>query len=524
MLDARCSLPEFGAADETLSFQLSSEPFDDVASLISDQMAIDDTSWPDAPPDSVGQPYPMPYGTPGFMGTALGTNPAFRVWPVTSSYGEQYSILVVTSDVLTLSGASGSLFSGMVVTYADGLGGISGLTDGQDYYVQETGTNTYELYDDEDLQSRVTGLGAPSGGESLTINDYYAKKVLIAGDAVEATQVDLYPETELGASARFVYSVTEEADGYGRTVATVDLSSLGSGTTWPSTVRRRLMPLFCAFRADGVRSSVTVGSVNTLGQMLAHLAHQSSLPYDVPSFLQLAPLLPQPVGLPLMDDAVPSDLLYDLLRVLPVGLYTSPRGIAAVRLPTDSRRGGAVELVDGFNCFRAGMVGIVNEPEDATNAIRVRYARNDSRGLYGRIARRGLDPSAVESDVYLRSSAVAQDSTERLLVEKLDWDYQGQAARLVARWVSRQASVSPRTLQVDVPAALAQALLLGQAVSFTSADLHVNRALGFVQARTQTSAGLWVLRLYFLHGVASDIAETPGGASSTPPSNPSGRN
>ena len=61
--------------------------------------------------------------------------------------------------------------------------------------------------------------------------------------------------------------------------------------------------------------------------------------------------------------------------------------------------------------------------------------------------------------------------------------------------------------------------LLGQV---QAGDLSVDQALGFISERDQSSAAFWRVTIYFLHGVASDLAEKPSGASSTPPTRPGG--
>lgn len=533
MLDARCSAPEFGGASEPISFMLSDEAFDDIASLIPSTHEINTDTWPDAPEDSIGKPYPLPLGTPGLTdgGDYL---PAHHAYAVDSLLGNVYNVsatIITVDNEITLTSGTGELYTGMEVTYDENGDSITGLTDGDVVYVRETGTNLYKLYTDQELVTQVACTGIPGGTARFSVSQPYATKALVSGVPVGSNSVRVWFENDTGIYVSTAYSTTDEDDGLGQRVATIDLSGLGSsGVNYYDAVRRT-QTMWVAWPSTSNASTsrhTGTGKVETVGHLLADLAYRSSQPMHWQTFLTLSDLLPQRVGHVVTENQTPSELLYTLLRYLPVGLYSSPRGPAAVRLPSDPQTAGAFELVDGENCYRAGMVGLVNEPDDELTKITVYAALNQFTDEYADTAIRNVTPqkadpgvgqTSVSSDVYIRTSAIAHErGTPRELSETLDWTYSADTARLVARWLSRQSSVSPRTLSVDVPQDIARSLHLGHPVRFTSTELSVTEAKGFVSSRAMTSQELWRLELYFLHGVATDPVEAPTGASSTPPS------
>lgn len=531
MLDARCSAPEFGGTDEPISFMLSDEAFDDIASLIPSTHEINTDTWPDAPEDSIGKPYPLPLGTPGLTdgGDYL---PAHNAYAVDSLLGNVYSIsaTAITGDnEITITGASGDLYTGMELTYDENGDSITGLTDEDTVYIREISANLYKLYSDQELVTQVLCTGTPGGTARFQVAQPYATTVLVAGAPVGAgNSVRLWFENDSGIYVSTAYSTTDTDDGLGQRVAIIDLSSLGGRNYYDAV--RRTQTMWVAWPSSSLASTTRhtgAGKVTSIGHLLADLAYLSSQPMHWQSFLTLSDLLPQRVGHTVTEDQTPSELLYTLLRNLPIGLYSSPRGPAAVRLPTDPQTAGAFELVDGENCYRASMVGLVNEPDDALTKLTVYAALNGHTGEYADTAIRSVSPqsalpgvaqAAVSSDVYIRSSAIAQEPVAREMTESLDWTYSADAAQLVARWVSRQASVSPRTLTLDVPQDIARRLHLGHPVRFTSTDLSVSEAKGFVSQREMSSQELWRVECYFLHGVASDAVNAPSGASSTTPS------
>lgn len=525
MLDARCSAPEFGAANEALSFQLSSEPFDELNDLIDSTAEITTDTWSNRPDESDGLPYPQIFGTPGSItGDGTGTVRGAVGHAVESVEGDvhQLAATAISADQVTM--ASGTkaagLYTGMQVTYDEALGGGWGLTDGDTVFVKHIAGEKYELYSDEGLDSQITGLsGTPSSTESFTIDLPYATKYLVAGHPVASTSVSVRRERASGSLSDVeTYTVTEEADGLGRIVATIDTSLVGTGATAQYAVLTRLLPVYVAWPDAGAYRRTGEGALLYVGELLADLARSSSLPYDVGSFLVAADGLQVPAGLALMENETPSDLLVRLVGLLPIGLYTGPRGITAIRLPTAPDRARAVELVDGNNCHRVGPVATVNDSSDLATRVRVRYAHSAWSDSYRRRVAISTDPSKTSSDVYMRTTAVAQTDTEQGLVEQLDWTSSSQTARLVARWLARQASATPRRIEVDVPADVARGLREGQSVLFTSSALSVTEAQGFVSKREISTAALWRVELYFLLGVSSDPVEAPTGGSSTPPS------
>lgn len=534
MLDARCSLPEFGAVDEPLSFTLSAEAFDDTASLIPPSAAISESTWPTAPDDSVGQSYPLIWGAAGTLtGRVSDEVPASVGYAVETLLDEDYNFdaAATSSNQATLTSGTGELLSHMEVLYEEHTGGGFGLTDGDTYYVEEAAANVYRLYEDEDLRTVVTLSGTPSGVETLTITQPYATTVLVQGRATYTSAANVYherPDGELFPAQS--YSVTKTTDGLGRTVSVIDVTAWGVGRPGKWAVQSRLVPLYVAWPDAASYGTTFAGRLRYVGELLADLGHLASVPVDVGSLLSIGDDLQIPVGLVLTEDERPSDLLLRIARGLPLGLYAGPRGLTAVYLPSGPDRRSAVTLIDGRSCHRASGLSLVNEPDDMVTSISVDYAPNVyTDQSFGSVSMAAdplhpvyLGAATASSDVYIRSSAIAQDEdVEQALTEALDWTYASATAQTVARWLSRQSSVSPRTLSIDVPQTIARRLHLGHAVSLTSADLHITEALGFVSQREMSSAELWRLEIYFLHGVASDQAVRPTGASSTAPPEPS---
>lgn len=525
MLDARCSAPEFGADNEALSFQLSSEPFDELNELIESTAEVNDETWANRPDESDGAPYPQIYGTPGSVtGEGSGTIRASIGIAVESVEGDVHNLAAtaISADQVTMASGTkaGGLYTGMQVTYDEALGGGWGLTDGDVVFVKHIAGEKYELYSDEGLDSQITGLsGTPSSTESFTIDLPYATKYLLAGHPVASTSVSVRRERASGSlSDAETYTITEEADALGRIVATIDTSLVGTSATAQYAVLTRLLPVYVAWADGGAYRSTGSGTLLYVGGLLADLARASSLPYDVGSFLVAADGLQVPVGLALMESETPSDLLVRLVGLLPIGLYTGPRGITAIRLPTAPDRARAVELVDGINSHRVGPVATVNDSSDLATRVRIRFAHSAWTDSFRRKVAIGTDPSKTSSDVYMRTTAIAQRDVEQGLVEDIDWTYSAQTARLVARWLARQASATPRRIEVDVPYDVARGLRLGQSVLFTSDDLSITEAQGFVSKREISTGALWRVELYFLLGVNSDPAKSPTGGSSTPPS------
>ena len=534
---ARVSPPQWGARGEALSFTLSAEPFDDTASLIAaDELVEASFPWQTAPDGSVGDAYPLPLGKPGILtGSDAASVGAYQAPVVETLEGSNYTIsatLITPAYVLTIASSTHTeLCTGMEVTYSENGGSITNMTDGATYYLREVGHNlaTFNVYEDEGLTTMVQAAGTPAGSETFTVTQPYAVRALVASRPIEATQVLAWFDGE-DLEGPQTFTVETQTAPNGRTVTVVDLSDLGKDPSavsgfsayFASRTALRLQDIYLALDGNGVAAPVTSGAISTVGELLAALAFWSSVPVDQASFQVAMAELPYPVGVVVTQDQTPMDLLTRIASTLPVGLFSGPNGLSIVRLPTEPRRNRAVPLVDGLTCFRDGDPRAENDEDDLANRVRVWFGLEERTGDYKGSRTLSSDPSAGSGDVYIRSSPVSESQVDQVISEELDWTYTAQTALVVSRWTSRQASVTPTKLSLLVPAKRARHLHLGQEVAFTSADLHVVAALGFVVAREPSSQGLWAVDVYFLHGVVSDVAEAPRGASSTPPVLPSG--
>lgn len=525
--DGRGEPPEYAAANEPLSLSLSAEPGDDVSILLPSTAKIDSDTWPDAPTDSSGQAYPIPFGTPGLVtGAATSEVPAAECFAVESNLGDSFLFLAVAAtvdDEATIVAASSSLFTGMEVVYADNGGGGFGLTDGSTYYVRHESGNLYTFHTDEDVRNNSTPValsGTPSGTESIEVTQPYATKYLVAGCTIAAANVSVrFQNLDGRILPASDYVVTNGVDALGQPVATIDSSNVGTGAGSKFPVQRRLSPVLVAYDNGGAYRSTGAGPVESVGDLLADLAFRSTVSMDVGTWLVVRDVLSSPVGLVLTADRPAADLLLDLVERLPVATLNGPNGLAAVPIASWGARPAAVELIDGRNAFRAGALSVVNEPSDAANRAIVTYGPSLETGTESGSVTVSSDPSDGSADVFSRTSTGLDEPVSEV-VDVLDWTFASATARVVARWLIRQASATPRRLAVDVPSDLARSLRLGTAVEFTSDALSIDRRIGLVSSREMSTAPLWRLELYFLHGVADNPAETPSGASPSPPSTP----
>ena len=541
MRDARVTLPDFGGDNEVMSFTLSAEPYDDTSAILDADALVSSSTWPTAPGDSEGLYYPRVWGKPGIVTGATRTTipaaPAIAVETV-----EDDSFLLYNSSVLAdlngnynllpmASGTPSTLYTGMEVLYEDNGGaGIPELTDGSTYFVKLVNSASspplYRLYPDSSLSEWIElSNNTPTGTESLTISQPYASKILISDRAVAAATITAFP----GFSGDYRLSgvpgltVVNEEDGLGRTVATVDVSAIGAGTaagTFEASYRLSSDWRIAWSGGFSGYSQSSPGSVETVGDLLRDLVKAASIEVDHSAWAVLASSLPYSVGYWVQDpDESALSPVLDIVGLLPVGLYSSGLGLAAVAIETEATQRSAIELIEGINAHRSGPLSFVNRPEDMVSIAKARYALDTIEDYY--VSRRVLrvQPrdalASTSSDVFVRSSSVAGERRSRL--EELDWTYGSAAAREVARWMVRESSVSPRAISLDVPWEIGRALRLGTVITYTAPGLSISSALGIVRARFPSDLPMWRVEVLFLDGVMSDAVESPGGSSTDRP-------
>jgi len=461
--------------------------------------------------------------------------PATPVLGVQTGYGRRFRVsnTAISSNVLTLNTLASDpaqyLHQGMKVIYYESSGGGWGLTDEGEYYLRRSSAASllYYVYEDEDCtwgeEIALSGSVTPNGTEYFVLDDEYIEKILIAGHPVDANQVTVYLKTDAGYNSE-VLDVTVEADGLSRLVSTVDVSTLRvSGPRDSVKISQSKLDSenYAVAWTEGPAALAVSGSgaVVGVGDLLRDLAVLARVQIDITSWKISAGELPQPVGYYIEEDKPAMEIALDIVDKLPVGIYSSAEGTAIKVINTEARSDQCISLIDGLNCHRDSDLSIVLEPDDQASLIEVNYGldifEQDYSSKVGTLySPYGLD-QGESTDVYIRTSGVQY--TNQIETEELDWTYSQNTARKLAKWISRQKTVSPKSIELLVKYKLARELELGTPVKYTNTELSIDEAVGFVSSREISESEFWKVEIYFLYGVASDSSEKPSGATTGTP-------
>lgn len=343
-----------------------------------------------------------------------------------------------------------------------------------------------------------------------------ADKLIVSAEPTEATSVSIWYRVDDVRASYVTGTIVIEEDGLGRQVATVDISGE------PAEVREA-GEWWCAWSGSAlpIYGSLTSGGVRTVGDLMLELIQRASVPVDVATWRQVASTFYDAAGYYIDDDTSPLEALLDIVGVMPVGMWSSPYGLAAVRLPTEARRSECVPLVEGRTAHRRGRLRLSRRPWEEVTSVRVGYAIDQARRQPREWVIRDVSPvsqaSQVRSDVYVRTAGQGTESVLAVHSEDLDWTYDRATALQVATWLSRSRAVSPRVLTLQVPADLARTLRLGERIVYTAADLSLTEVVGIVTGRDITDRPLWEIEVSVLSSVVSSAAEAPTGRYQEPP-------
>ena len=264
---------------------------------------------------------------------------------------------------------------------------------------------------------------------------------------------------------------------------------------------------------QGVQNAGMSGYVNTTSRLLVHLASLSSLPYDVPSIVANTADLPGLVGWSVDEQVSASELLDEVISVLPLSPYNGPNGITLVRIDADRPVNRCTPLMEGLNAWREGPLRLTRMEDEAAGSISVRYGPIKGTDAYEGIVNVSQRPAQGLGQVANPWSITAKDNGSVNEID-LPWTYDEGTATFVATWLSRQAAQSPRIVSVRVGQELARSLTPGSPVAFTDSSVGLSEAVGIVTSREMTDLDFWTLELSFYPSTASLATETPSGASS----------
>ena len=255
--------------------------------------------------------------------------------------------------------------------------------------------------------------------------------------------------------------------------------------------------------------------VDTIGRMVWQLARESSIPIDDAEWARLSEALPYRIGYALREPQSPMEVVIDVLSILPVAIYATPRGLGALVWPYDARRGDAVaRLVEGANCSRRSGLVSLREPGDEAGIVAVEYAYDErferpQRTAYvSRNVRSAVDLSRVSTDVWVRTADVS-DAVEVVEAPYL-WDDAG--AIEAGRWAARRKALGATRLDLDVDADVAEALLLGSVVLVEVPSLGVSDQVGIVAGRVLSDSSAWEVSVVLLSQVGLARQTTPTSA------------
>lgn len=339
-----------------------------------------------------------------------------------------------------------------------------------------------------------------------------ASTLLVAGHPVEATSVDIWYRIDEVRAAYVTVGVSTVTDGLGREVAVCDISGL-------SATIREAGEWWASWNNGGARRSAHRGKAcETFGEVVRDMLHRAEIEIDHASWATVEGQLPYPAGWYTADDMSHVEAAQRLLRSTPVGLWSSPRGLAAVLWPSSATRSEAVErFVEGRQCTRVGGQRATRRPREVTTEVRVGFAEDRARSSHRRWHVITPDPyadgGATTSDIYTRTTRAGPAAKQLSHVETLEWAYERRSASWVAGFLSRSRAVSPREISLDVHQSLAMHLRLGDVVTYTAPDLGATEAVAMLVERGITDEPVWPLRLMLFAGTASDVQAFGDGTS-----------
>ena len=310
-------------------------------------------------------------------------------------------------------------------------------------------------------------------------------KLLIAGHRVAATSVTVFN----AAGTSWVSGVTHEADGLGRTVATVDITAQAAADRQDSS------QYWIGWHSGGGRLNADESAALTgAGEVLAYYLNRSSVRVDAGRTATTAGLINDYKVSTYTDAPIsPWELVRRfVLPWVPVTITTGQGGLYPVVWRYWATAADAVESIDADTpgIVRRGNVRRDRDARTVINEIRVEWAYDPNEKSAKRVTTVKPVPS-ISAGEY--TSQHVQHSARRYGDAAQTWKaYEtcdGPTAARVSDWLSRAYSGVPRVVTYDCPAEYGW-LEPGSVVTVTEAAIHLSTELGLVTERQWTATGV----------------------------------
>jgi len=354
-----------------------------------------------------------------------------------------------------------------------------------------------------------------------------ANKILVSGHPINPDKVSTVTLAykQSGSIIKYIsgFTVLTAQDSFGQDYSYIDIAAQ------PIIVRdSEEFWILWEAGSEAHRNSDSKQYITTVGGYLEHLAYLSTVPIDTGSFKKLKDRLSFPIGIYIDDvDETPMDQILDIIQYLPVGLYNTQNGIAAIYIETEATGNPALTLIDGLDSFRDGGIRFTIDNEEIISEVTVKSAFNSVTSTYNEYVKVISDEYPSDEDLairrrlstnsYSRAASVGVDKIQRSRIEEIDWIYEPITARFVASWLARYNCVSPQVVTVYVPQKKARSIYLGDEIIYTNTELNIDKVATTVTALEKSDSELWRIELTLFAGTVSDIMETGTGASSIPP-------
>lgn len=361
-------------------------------------------------------------------------------------------------------------------------------------------------------------FGRPGFTETVPVTPAYPIKsnvLLVSAGETLAGKVDVYDKDR---NRRIGCDVIQEADGLGRIVSTVDVTTGSGSVTWAADER-----FWCRFSAytmprPGAELGLPQAPVRTAGHLLTWALSRSRGGWNragveaaadaLSSFIVDGAIVPapdQPLGLwEWLNGA--------LLPLLPVSMIWTPGGANIKVWRWDDFRPLAT-LVEGLDVHRFGGVSI-GRADDLRNETRLRYALDSDAGGPTKIAAMVGSSEAADREVgaaLYHKCAVSQaryrGSDGRVIVRRdsdtTDIVEDETTARAIVRWRAEARALPLSRVTVEAPQQLGY-LRVGDDVAYTDATLGWTARRAVIEAATYLDDGRmdWTLAVF-------DRAHTP---------------
>lgn len=277
----------------------------------------------------------------------------------------------------------------------------------------------------------------------VTLSGSAPDKLVVAGHRVAAAQV-----TISDGSTSTTRSITHEADGLGRTVATVDLS--GSGL---STLVSEYWAIWT--HGGGAERPDRTGAIQGAGEVMRYFLDRSSLTVDDGRLAAAAQYLDRIRVAGYLDEPVtPWDWISgNLLPLLPVTIRAGPGGVYPIIWRPEATAIHAVDHIDtDRGASRISPVSYLVGRDRVVNDLRIRFALDaDGREHRQQMTIRSA-PDPDDPDDGGSHHAAVSASRYGVSADEFDTDiiYDRASAGIVLHWMIRAKSSIPRSVTYRV--------------------------------------------------------------------------